>query len=75
MFRNLTAYDGHLFLTEAFKINQEIGDTDVSAIPKSNEQFLCRKIGGLILLDDFAFLSDTFLKNSKSTFLMLMLNI
>ena len=49
-------YDGHLIIREAFKINQEIGDKEISAIPNSNEKFMSFKIGDMKFIDSYAFL-------------------
>ena len=50
-FHNLEGYDGHLNIREAFKINQEIGDEEISAIPNSNEKFMSFKIGEMKFID------------------------
>ena len=55
-FHNLKGYDGHLIIREPFKINQEIGDTEISAIPNSNEKFMSFKIGDMRFIDSYALL-------------------
>ena len=49
LFHNLKGYDGHLIIRGAFKINQEIGDEEISAIPKSNDKFMSFKIGDSLI--------------------------
>ena len=43
-FHNLEGYDGHLIIREALKINQEIGDEEISAIPSSKYNLVSAKI-------------------------------
>jgi hypothetical protein len=54
-FHNLKGYDGHLIRRGAFKVNQEIGGKEISAIPNSNEKFMSFKIGVMKFIDSYAF--------------------
>ena len=53
-FHNLEGYDGHLNIREAFKINQEIGDEEISAIPNSNENLVSAKIRDMKFIDFYS---------------------
>ena len=55
-FHNLKGYDGHLIIKEAFKINQEIGDKEISAVPNSNEKFMSFTIEDMEFIDSCAFI-------------------
>ena len=52
---NLRGYDGHLIIKEAYKL----GENRISAIPNSNEKFMCFSIGHLKFIDSFQFLSSS----------------
>ena len=59
MFATLRGYDGQLIIREGFNIINTLGpDTQISAIPNSNEKFISFSIGNMKFIDSFAFLSE-----------------
>ena len=56
---NFKSYDGHLIITEPFKINQGIWNNSLGAIPNSNETLMTLTIGDNIFSDAFAFLNES----------------
>ena len=68
LFHNLKGYDGHIIIRDAFKINQEIGDEEISAIPKSNDKFMSFKIGNMKFIDFYGFFFVNCLINLSITY-------
>ena len=59
LFHNLKSYDGHLKITEPFKINQRKENNSLCAIPNPHQKFMSRTIGDNIFSDAFVLLNKT----------------
>ena len=68
LFHNLKGYDGHIIIRDAFKINQEIGDEEISAIPKSNDKFMSFKIGDMKFIDFYGVICELLDKLVKNLY-------
>jgi hypothetical protein len=68
IFHNLKGYDSHHIIREAHKINQDIGQKDIKAIPNSYEKFMSFSIGDLKFIDSFQFMSSSLEKLAENLY-------
>ena len=59
IFHNLKGYDSHHIIREAHKINKDIGQQDINAIPNSYEKFMSFSIGDLKFIESSQFMSSS----------------
>ena len=68
IFHNLKGYDSHHIIREAHRINQDIGQKEIKAIPNSYEKFMSFSIGDLKFIDSFQFMSSSLEKLSENLY-------